>query len=36
MLNDLVDRLRGALSMLYREAIKFGVVAPSPSSSTWG
>ena len=26
MLNDLVERLRGALSMLYREAIKFGVV----------
>lgn len=26
MLNDLVDRLRDALSMLYREAIKFGVV----------
>jgi putative flippase GtrA len=26
MLTDLVERLRGALSILYREAIKFGVV----------
>ena len=26
MLSDAVERLRGAISMLYREAIKFGVV----------